>query len=157
MFERKRRRKLSERMVKKVAVWGLSLTLAISMTAPTYAYYGFSGEFTRSERLAQPRVTSTFAANELGVVNFETTWGDKSANIRSMDEYIAEADEKGVKILVFPEMCVTGYVSSSNPESAEYKWAVESAETADGATENILQNWQTKMTCGLSMEQQKQL
>lgn len=37
----------------------------------------FPGEFTRSERLTQTRVTSIFSENELGVVNFETTWGDK--------------------------------------------------------------------------------
>lgn len=122
------------RVTKKIAVVGLSLALTISTMSPTAAYYDFSGEFTRSERLAQPRVTSTFAADELGVVNFETTWGEKAINIASMDEYIEEADAKGVKLLVFPEMCVTGYVSSSNPESVEYKWAVESAETADGPT-----------------------
>lgn len=134
MIRRDKRSKVSKRIMKKIAVLGLSITLAVSTAAPTYAYYGFSGEFTRSERLKQPSVTSTFAADELGVVNFETTWGDKKANIASMDEYIEEADEKGVKILVFPEMCVTGYVSSSNPDSAEYQWAVESAESADGPT-----------------------
>lgn len=123
-------------ITRKAAVLGLSLAMTFSMTVPTltYGYTGFSGEFTRSERLTQPRVTSTFAKDELGVVNFETAWGDKEANIASMDAYIEEADEKGTKILVFPEMCVTGYVSSSDPESTAYKWAVESAETKDGPT-----------------------
>ena len=76
--------------------------MTVSTAIPTYAYYGFSGEFTRSERLTQTRVTSTFSENELGVVNFETTWGDKKANIASMDEYIEEADKKGVKVFSFP-------------------------------------------------------
>lgn len=134
MIRRDRKSSISGKIAKKIAVLGLALTLTVSTAAPTYAYYGFSGEFTRSERLKQPSVTSTFAAGELGVVNFETTWGDKKANINSMNEYIEEADEKGVKILVFPEMCVTGYVSSSDPDSTEYQWAVESAETADGPT-----------------------
>lgn len=131
---RKGRRKEFGKFTKKVAAVGLALAMTVSTAIPTYAYYGFSGEFTRSERLTQTRVTSTFSENELGVVNFETTWGDKKANIASMDEYIEEADKKGVKVLVFPEMCVTGYVSSSDPTSTEYKWAVESAETKDGET-----------------------
>ena len=58
-------------ITRKAAVLGLSLAMTFSMTVPTltYGYTGFSGEFTRSERLTQPRVTSTFAKDELGVVN----------------------------------------------------------------------------------------
>lgn len=119
---------------KKLAAIGITVALTVTTIAPAYAYYGFSGEFTRSERLSQPSVTSTFQKDELGVVNFQTIWGDKEANINSMDEYIEEASKKNVKILVFPEMCVTGYVSSSDKTSSSYKWAVESAETKDGET-----------------------
>lgn len=119
---------------KKLAAIGITVALTVTTIAPTYAYYGFSGEFTRSARLSQPSVTSTFQKDELGVVNFQTIWGDKEANINSMDEYIEEASKKNVKILVFPEMCVTGYVSSSDKTSSSYKWAVESAETKDGKT-----------------------
>lgn len=127
---------IKKKAIRKIAAFGLSLTLAVTMAAPavTYAYSGFSGEFTRSERLAQPSVKTQFEPDALGVVNFKTTWGDKESNIDSMDAYIEEADEKGVKILVFPEMCVTGYVSSSDPTSEEYQWAVSSAEPLDGPT-----------------------
>lgn len=89
---------------------------------------------TRSERLEQPSSDYSFAVDELGVVNFHPTWGDKEANIASMKQYIEEAHTKGVKILLFPEMCVTGYVSSSKPEAEDYKWAVESAEDLTGPT-----------------------
>jgi predicted amidohydrolase len=34
-----------------------------------------------------------------------------------MDENVEEAEALGVKLLLFPEMCVTGYASSSNPNS----------------------------------------
>ena len=91
-------------------------------------------DMVRSERLTQPISSHKFETNELAVVNFQPTWGDKDANIASMKEYIEAAHEKGVKILLFPEMCVTGYVSSSNPEAEDYKWAVSSAETLDGLT-----------------------
>ncbi len=124
------------RLSKKIAVFGLAAAVAVTPLASvsSYAYSGQSGQYTRSERLEQISVSHEFAANELGVVNFEATVGDKGKNIASMEQYIAEADEKGVKILVFPEMCVTGYVASSDPNSEEYKWAVDSAEPLDGPT-----------------------
>lgn len=89
---------------------------------------------TRYERLAQPSTSYKFGVNELGVVNFQPIWGNKEANIESMTDYIDEAHEMGVKILLFPEMCVTGYVSSSNPNAEDYQWAVNSAEELDGPT-----------------------
>ena len=89
---------------------------------------------TRSERLEQPVSKCEFEKDELGVVNFHPTWGDKEKNIENMMTYIDEAHKKGVKILLFPEMCVTGYVSSSTPDSEDYKWAVKSAEELTGPT-----------------------
>ena len=125
----------SRTLFKKIAAITMALTMSVSMSALNVeAYSGFTGDYTRSERLTQPSVSHTFSENELGVVNFETTWGDKDANIASMDKYIDEADKKGTKILVFPEMCVTGYVSSSDETSTEYQMAVNSAEPLDGPT-----------------------
>ena len=123
------------RILKTTIASVTAVALSVSLlTTTSSAYSGFSGDYTRSERLEQPKVSHDFAANELGVVNFETKWGDKKANIASMDNYIEEADKKGTKILVFPEMAVTGYVSSSDPDSKEYKMAVRNAETIDGST-----------------------
>lgn len=123
--------RILKKAIASVTVAAMSVSL---LTSTASAYSGFSGDYTRSERLEQPKVSHEFAKNELGVVNFETTWGDKAANIASMDNYIKEADEKGTKILVFPEMAVTGYVSSSDPDSKEYKMAVSNAEELDGPT-----------------------
>jgi predicted amidohydrolase len=104
----------------------------MAVAAPTAAFA--DQVIQRYERVAQPTVSYTVQPNELGVVNFQTVWGDKEANIESMDEYIEEAEALGVKLLLFPEMCVTGYASSSNPNSEIYQWAIESAETKDGPT-----------------------
>lgn len=123
--------RILKKAIASVTIAAMSVSL---LTSTASAYSGFSGDYTRSERLEQPKVSHEFAENELGVVNFETTWGDKAANIASMDNYIKEADEKGTKILVFPEMAVTGYVSSSDPDSKEYKMAVSNAEELDGPT-----------------------
>ncbi len=84
------------------------------------------------DRITQPTVKYEFEKDALGVVNFESTWGDIEANIKNMEKYINEADEKGVKILLFPEMCTTGYASSSDPNSEVYQMAVNAAETKDG-------------------------
>lgn len=121
----KRARKLSKKFV------SVAVASTIIMTASVTA---FATDYTRLDRISQPKVSHTFAKDELGVVNFKSTWGDKEANVSSMLNYVEQAHEKGVKILLFPEMCVTGYVSSSNPESLAYKTAVNLAETSDGPT-----------------------
>lgn len=125
---------IRQKISKKLAALGLTVTFAFTSVIPSFAYSGFSGEYTRKARLEQSSVTTNFEKNELGVVNFDTAWGDKEANIKSMDLYIEEASKKGVKILVFPEMCVTGYVSSSDETSKAYQYAVSSAEPIDGPT-----------------------
>ncbi|MBQ3783682.1 MAG: leucine-rich repeat protein [Lachnospiraceae bacterium] len=125
-------------ITKKLFATGLAFTVAVSSSfvLPTTisAYSGFTGDYTRLERLEQPTSKHEFAAGELGVVNFQSKYGDKQANIDSMLKYIEEAHKQGVKILLFPEMCVNGYVSSSDATSESYKWAVSSAETLDGPT-----------------------
>lgn len=118
---------------KKISKNVLCIAIA-SVLAVTSAATCFASEYTREDRLEQPKVSHTFAENELGVVNFKSTWGNKEANVNSMLDYVDEAHEKGVKILLFPEMCVTGYVSSSDPDSLAYQTAINLAESADGPT-----------------------
>lgn len=73
----------------------------------------------------------TIPTGALSVVNFHPTWGDKQANKASMLNYIDQAAKQGVKMIVFPEMALTGYVSSSDPDSAAYRMAVSQAETTE--------------------------
>ena len=74
----------------------------------------------------------TIPAGALSVVNFAPKWGDKQANKTNMLATMAQAHANGVKMIVFPEMALTGYVSSSDPESPAYRMAVSQAETAYG-------------------------
>ncbi len=74
------------------------------------------------------------AARELAVVNFKPTWGKKSQNVQKMKKYIRKAHQKGVKILVFPELCVTGYAKADNAEDSEYKMILKNGEYQNGAT-----------------------
>jgi predicted amidohydrolase len=43
------------------------------------------------------------------VVQFEHAAGDKAANFAKIERYAAEAATRGVRLLAFPECCVTGY------------------------------------------------
>lgn len=73
----------------------------------------------------------------IGVVNFKTVWGDKSANLAHMEAYVTEAAGRGCEFIVFPETALTGY--SSEPDvSYEKKMHVVNAETIPGpATEKM--------------------
>lgn len=42
-------------------------------------------------------------------VQFEAVQADKRANLQKMSRFAAEAAERGVQLLVFPECCITGY------------------------------------------------
>lgn len=121
----KKIKNLSKRVISSIII--LIITFTASVTV-------FATDYTRASRINQPYCSYTFLENQLGVVNFKSTWGDKEANISSMLSYVEEAHNKGVRILLFPEMCVTGYVSSSDPESLAYKTAINLAESAKGPT-----------------------
>ena len=121
----KKIKNLSKKVISSIII--LIITFTASVTV-------FATDYTRAGRINQPYHSYTFLENQLGVVNFKSTWGDKEANISSMLSYVEEAHNKGVRILLFPEMCVTGYVSSSNSESIEYQTAISLAESADDPT-----------------------
>lgn len=68
----------------------------------------------------------------LAVVDFQPTWGDVEANVEQMKAFVDEAAEQGVNLLLFPEMCVTGYVSSDDETSDDSRMCIEAAEGVDG-------------------------
>lgn len=70
----------------------------------------------------------------LAVVNFQPTWGDVSANVDAMIDVARDAAQQGARLILFPEMSVTGYVYSTDETDADSRMAVESAETVDGPT-----------------------
>ena len=119
--------------LRKTALTAASLSLILTgMPAVAFAS---DADVTGSTRLEQPSCSYDFADNELAVVNFAPKWGDKAANVKAMTSYIKEAAAKGTKIIVFPEMCVTGYASSSDPSSETYKMPIRLAEDLNGPTQ----------------------
>lgn len=46
---------------------------------------------------------------KIAAVQFEMAENDKKANLRTMARFIGEAHAKGADLIVFPELCTTGY------------------------------------------------
>jgi predicted amidohydrolase len=65
----------------------------------------------------------------VATVNFPTTWGDKAANLETMEKYITEAAKKGTNLILFPEQALTGYDSGGDEKM---HWI--NAETIPGPT-----------------------
>ena len=42
-------------------------------------------------------------------VQFESLPGDKSANFHKIESFVEQAAAQGVRLIVFPECCITGY------------------------------------------------
>lgn len=111
------------------AVGSIALCATMAFAGGSTAY---ADTYSSTQTAVAATVTSgTIPAGQLAVVNFHPTWGDKQANKASMLKYIADAHVNGVKMIVFPEMALTGYVSSSDPDSAAYRMAVSQAETTE--------------------------
>lgn len=65
-------------------------------------------------------------------INFQTSWGNKQANLERIKKYIMDAVEQGNNFIVFPELALTGY------ECDERCMHTENAETIPGpSTEEI--------------------
>ena len=45
----------------------------------------------------------------LALVNYQTVWGDKKANLERISDYCEEAGKRGADMIVFPETALTGY------------------------------------------------
>ena len=54
-------------------------------------------------------------------VQFQHAPGDKAANFAIVRRFTAEAAEAGVELVVFPEMCLTGYWHLRNQSQADLK------------------------------------
>ena len=56
---------------------------------------------------------------KVGSVQFNHVAGDKTANFAIMEKFIAKAVSQGVEMIVFPEMCITGYWHVRNLSESE--------------------------------------
>ncbi len=63
------------------------------------------------------------------VIQFQHQAGDKKYNLLMMEKFIGQAAVEGVKILAFPEMCITGYWHVPKLSVAGVEALAESVET----------------------------
>ena len=114
---------------------------SVSRRAFTVGAAALAGAGALSHALAKPAVNAfaqeaTAATSDeltLAVVDFQPVWGDVDANVAAMEDYVAQAAEQGVGLILFPEMCVTGYVSSDDETDEDSRMCIEAAQGADGS------------------------
>ena len=86
-----------------------------------------------AKAFAQAAAPTASDSLTLAVVDFQPVWGDVEANVESMKDLVAEAVDQGAELILFPEMCVTGYVSSDDETDDDSRMCIEAAEGPDGA------------------------
>ncbi|MEM7391366.1 MAG: nitrilase family protein [Verrucomicrobiota bacterium] len=93
-------------------------------------------------------------AIKAAAVQFNHRPGDKPANLERMKTFVAEASAQQVQLVVFPEMCVTGYWHVRHLDRAGIEALAE--PTPDGPTTRTLLDWaQTyKLSIGAGLIEQ---
>ncbi|NLL91863.1 MAG: carbon-nitrogen hydrolase family protein [Ruminococcaceae bacterium] len=82
----------------------------------------------------------------IAVVNFRPFWGRKDRNLSRIIEYIESASKRGVDIICFPELALTGYENEPDVELPD-KMQVRLAETIPGPSVNAVAEATSK--CGI--------
>jgi predicted amidohydrolase len=72
----------------------------------------------------------------VAAVQFQHKAGDKSANFAKIERFVKEAAVKGVEIIAFPEMCITGYWHVRNLSRDDVDSLAE--PIPDGPSSNLL-------------------
>lgn len=93
-----------------------------------------------NDKIASPVKSDPVVAT----VNFQAVWGDLDANLEQMIDYITDAAKSDTDIIVFPEMALQGYCSSSNASSETYRLAVDKAITKKGYYAKTLSEYAKK-------------
>lgn len=71
----------------------------------------------------------------VAAVNFQPIWGNKEANLEQMILQARTAADNGAQLIVFPEMCLTGYaIESDDSLERSARMQIRSAETLDGTS-----------------------
>lgn len=74
----------------------------------------------------------------IAVVNMQPVWGDKAANTAKMVKLAEEAATLGAKMIVFPEMALTGYAMEQGDVKRADRMQVKLAETQDGEAAQVM-------------------
>lgn len=84
-------------------------------------------------------------------VQFNHKPGDKAANLRIISEFVEKAAAADVDLLVFPEMCITGYWHVRNLSRAEIEELAEPVPSGDSTQQLLSWSKETGMTIGAGL------
>jgi len=87
-------------------------------------------------------------------VQFNHAHGDKAFNLQRMGEFVADAAKKKVDLLVFPEMCVTGYWHVRNLSRNEIAELAEPVPSGKSVQQLLAWSRETGMTIGAGIIEQ---
>lgn len=89
---------------------------------------------TTAGALAAPKAEPAAYQNnvKIATINFQPVWGDKEANLQKILADITEAADNGAKIILFPEMSLTGYAMESGDIKRSDRMQVKLAEKYNG-------------------------
>ncbi|MCR5754706.1 MAG: carbon-nitrogen hydrolase family protein, partial [Acetatifactor sp.] len=73
-------------------------------------------------------------AIKISTVNFHPEWGCKDKNLNRMLGIIEACAAEGANLIVFPEMCLTGYDEEAQEVAFEKKMQYLNAETVPGTS-----------------------
>ena len=85
------------------------------------------------------------------VVQFNHRPGDKAANLSRIADFVREAKEQAVDLLVFPEMCITGYWHVRDLSRDEIEELAEPVPTGPSTRELLDHARETGMTIGAGL------
>lgn len=84
-------------------------------------------------------------------VQFNHLPGDKAANLRTIATFVEQAAQQGVDLLVFPEMCITGYWHVRNLSREEVEALAEPVPAGPSTQELLAHAQRTGMTIGAGL------
>ncbi len=84
-------------------------------------------------------------------VQFQHTPGNKEDNLEIIAAYVDEARKDGVKLIVFPEMCITGYWHVRNLSKEEIQVLAESVPKGPSTQKLVQLATKYKMTIGAGL------
>jgi predicted amidohydrolase len=91
------------------------------------------------------------ASLRAAVVQFEHAAGDKAANFAKIERFASEAAERGVKLLAFPECCITGYWFIRNLTRGQLLDLAEPVPAGDSTQRLIDLSQRLRMTIGAGL------
>ena len=94
---------MKKSFLKAATVFGIACLLLIASLSTVFA-----------EKQAIPAYENNL---KIAVVNFQPVWGDKDANLKKMISDSQTAADNGAKLILFPEMALTGYAMEKNMEA----------------------------------------